>query len=112
MDVLYLDYSKAFDTVPHQRLIKQLETFGISGQVLQWIESFLSNRRQKVRVNNAVSDWSPVISGVPQGSILGPILFTLFVFDIPGAINSLISMFADDTKLYQLLTSNSSGQEL
>ena len=63
-------------------------------------------------MNNDVSDWSPVISGVPQGSILGPILFTLFVFDIPGEIESLISMFADDTKIYQLLTTDTSGEEL
>lgn len=112
VDVLYLDYSKAFDTVPHQRLLKQVETFGVTNQALRWIESFLSNRRQKVRVNNDVSDWSSVISGVPQGSILGPILFTLFVFDIPGAIDSLISMFADDTKLYQLLKTTLSGDEL
>ena len=112
VDVLYLDYSKAFDTVPHQRLLKQVKSFGVTENALQWIESFLSNRRQKVRVNNEVSEWSPVISGVPQGSILGPILFTLFVFDIPDAINSLISMFADDTKIYKMLTSASSGEEL
>ena len=112
VDVLYLDYAKAFDTVPHQRLVKQVETFGVTEKALKWIESFLSNRRQKVRVNNDVSDWSPVISGVPQGSILGPILFTLFVFDIPGEIESLISMFADDTKIYQLLTTDTSGEEL
>ena len=112
VDVLYLDYSKAFDTVPHQRLLKQVESFGVTDLALQWIEGFLSNRRQKVRVNNEVSDWSPVISGIPQGSILGPILFTLFVFDIPDAIQSLISMFADDTKLYKILTSSTSGDDL
>ena len=112
VDVLYLDYSKAFDTVPHQRLLKQVGSFGVTDQALQWIESFLSNRRQRVRVNNDVSDWSPVISGIPQGSILGPILFTLFVSDIPQAIDCLISMFADDTKLYKILVSEASGDEL
>ena len=99
---IHLDYSKAFNTVPHQTLLRQVESFGVTDEALKWIEAFLSNRRQKVCVNNELSDWSQVISGVPQGSILGPILFTLFVFDIPDAIDSFISMFADDTKLYKL----------
>ena len=100
VDVLYLDYAKAFDTVPHQRLIDQVASFGIGGKVLSWIKAFLSNRQQKVKANGKESSWSPVISGIPQGSIMGPILFTIFVNDIPQKVSSIISMYADDTKLY------------
>ena len=112
IDILYMDYAKAFDTVPHQRLLCQVESFGISGNLLQWIKSFLSNRQQKVLANGVESSWSRVISGIPQGSIMGPVLFTLFVNDLPEKISSLISMFADDTKLYLPLTSDNSTDEL
>ena len=99
VDVLYLDYQKAFDTVPHHRLIKQINSFGITGEASNWLQAFLSNRTQKVRVNGVESEWAPVLSGIPQGSILGPILFSLFVNDLPNNVLSLISLFADDTKL-------------
>ena len=112
IDVLYLDYQKAFDCVPHQRLMKQVNSFGISGPASRWLKAFLSNRKQRVRVNGCQSQWAPVLSGIPQGSILGPILFSLFVNDLPGEVQSLISMFADDTKIYKMLTSASSGEEL
>ena len=112
VDVLFLDYSKAFDTVPHQRLLQQVKSFGIQGEALQWICSFLSNRRQRVRVNGQLSDFKPVLSGVPQGSILGPILFTLFVNDIPEEINNIISMYADDTKIYAAIQSDINSSSL
>ena len=112
IDILYLDYAKAFDTVPHQRLLNQVESFGITGKTLQWIRSFLSNRKQKVRTNGAESSWSSVMSGIPQGSIMGPILFTLFVNDLPQSISSIISMFADDTKVYLPLTADNSSEDL
>ena len=100
VDVLYLDYAKAFDTVPHQRLLDQVKSYGITGKVHSWIQAFLSGRTQKVKANGVESSWSPVISGIPQGSIMGPILFTIFVNDLPQQVNSIISMYADDTKLY------------
>ena len=112
VDVLYLDYQKAFDCVPHKRLIQQVHSFGISGEALNWIESFLSNRKQKVRVNGSESTWASVLSGIPQGSILGPILFSLFVNDIPTFVKSLLSMFADDTKIYIPLSSSDSMFQL
>ena len=108
MDILFLDYSKAFDTVPHRRLVKQLESFGINGGALAWTDSFVTDRRQKVRANGELSEFKPVKSGVPQGSILGPILFTLFVNDIPSELETIISMYADDTKVYTAITSESS----
>ena len=112
VDVLYLDYQKAFDSVPHIRLIKQINSLGISGKASNWIKAFLTNRTQKVRVNGAESEWAPVLSGIPQGSILGPILFSLFVNDLPHQVKSLISLFADDTKIHLPLTEEESTRQL
>ena len=108
VDILFLDYSKAFDAVPHRRLLKQVESFGVHGNALAWIESFLTNRRQQVRANGEVSEFKPVKSGVPQGSILGPVLFTMYVNDIPSELETIISMYADDTKIYTAITSEGS----
>ena len=104
VDVVFLDYAKAFDTVPHKRLIRQVQSFGIDGTILKWIEDFLEGRRQRVKVKGEVSEWAPVSSGVPQGSVLGPALFSLFVNDCPRMVNSIMSLFADDTKLYAALS--------
>ena len=104
VDVLYLDYCKAFDTVPHQRLIKQIGSFGVEGEALQLIEAFLSGRQQKVVANGCSSEWKPVRSGVPQGSVLGPVLFSWFVNDIPSLLDNRVTMYADDTKLHGALT--------
>ena len=97
---MYLDFSKAFDSVPHKRLIYKLKLAGIRGKVLRWVECFLSNRRQRVILRNGCSHWEKVISGVPQGSILGPHLFLIYVNDIPETVVNVAKMFADDTKVY------------
>ena len=100
VDTIYLDFSKAFDSVPHQRLLKKCKALGIEDKVLSWITAFLTNRRQCVNVNGTTSDWADVESGVPQGSVIGPILFVIFINDMPNKIQNFISLFADDAKLY------------
>ena len=98
IDVIYLDYKKAFDTVPHRGLISKLQGCGISGNLLQWSQAFLVGRSMRVMVNGSSSSWVEVCSGVPQGSVLGPLLFLIFVNDLPDWVRSSIKMFADDTK--------------
>ena len=101
VDAAYLDFRKAFDTVPHQRLISKLKTYNIKGPILNWINSFLSDRTQFVKINNSSSSNLNVSSGVPQGSVLGPTLFIFFINDLPNVIkNASVKIFADDTKAY------------
>ena len=100
IDLIYLDFQKAFDKVPHKRLMNKLKAYGIQGNVYTWIQNFLSNRKQRVSVHGSYSDWTNVLSGVPQGSVLGPTLFIIYVNDLPGNILSSLGLFADDTKIY------------
>ena len=98
-DVAFLDFAKAFDKVPHKRLMKKLKCHGIDGKVLDWIENWLSGRQQRVCLDGARSQWRSVTSGVPQGSVLGPIVFLVYVNDIDVGIINLLLKFADDIKV-------------
>ena len=100
-DVILLDFSKAFDKVPHLRLSAKLNHYGIRGQTLDWISSFLDNRTQAVSVNGTHSSWGKVSSGVPRGSVLGPALFLLYINDIQDHIQSTMRLFADDSIVYR-----------
>ena len=111
IDVIYLDYAKAFDTVPHQRLLRQIYSLGMHGTAINFTTAFLTGR-QRVRVNRSYSTWKNVISGVPQGSVLGPMLFTLYVWDASQVVKCIVSMFVDDTKLYTVLTDRNSNLKL
>ena len=105
VDVIYSDYSKAFDSVPHLRLIGKLKGFGIGGKLLYWLECFLHGRSQRVMLNVYEFQWSDITSGVPQGSVLGPLLFVLYINDIAEFIQNKLSVFADDTKMYSIIRS-------
>ena len=105
VDVIYLDFQTAFDKVPHRRLILKLCAHGIGGNILQKIENWLSDRKQRVVLNGQYSDWRCVFSGVPQGSVLGPLLFVVYILMTDECIASKILKFADDTKVYHIVNS-------
>jgi len=104
IDIVYLDYAKAFDSVVHSKLLAKLKHYGTHPLLLLWINSFLSARTQQVRVSSSLSGIAPVISGVPQGSVLGPVLFILFINDISSCIPDgvILKLYADDAKLYSV----------
>ena len=99
-DLLVMDFSKAVDKVSHARLVKKLEYYGVRGKTNNWIENFLGNRKQSVVVEGEKSAYVPVLSGVPQGSVLGPCLFLFYINDIQDGLHSTVQLFADDTILY------------
>lgn len=99
VDIAYLDFSKAFDTVPHRRLINKLQSLSMDSHIVEWIRQWLSDRQQRVVVNGEHSEQGHVTSGVPQGSVLGPILFNIFISDIAKGLDGKVCLFADDTKI-------------
>ena len=112
VDIIYLDFQKAFDKVPHQRLLLKLKAHGIGDSITDWVEQWLTARRQRVVVDGEVSNWKSVLSGVPQGSVLGPILFLIYINDLDDSITSNALKFADDTKLFRKVNTDGDKQHL
>ena len=111
-DVIYLDFCKAFDKIPHRRLLKKLEKYGIKGKLLNWIKDFLSDRQQRVFIKGSSSTWTDITLGVPQGSCLQTTLFLVYINDLPEAIDGPVKIFADDTKVYRAIESADSPELL
>ena len=111
-DLILLDFSKAFDKVNHLTLLYKLSTFGITGNTLKWIEAFFNGRSQTVVLERESSKEVPVTSGVPQGSVLGPLLFLLYINDLPENIKPQVRFFADDTAVYLTVSSAHDSQIL
>ena len=99
-DALFLDFRKAFDKVPHVRLLQKLEHYRICLQLVDWIKDFLGHRQQQVVLNGVSSKQCEVISGVPQGTVLGPLLCTCFINDLPALVDSQIWLYADDIRTF------------
>ena len=112
LDAVAIDFSKAFDKVPHRRLCEKLSHYGMRGKLLQWIRGFLSSRTQQVILDGCNSASVPVISGVPQGTVLGPLLFLCYVNDIPSCVSSNIRLHADDILIYRVVTCDADSDEL
>ena len=111
-DLILLDFSKAFDKVAHEKLLLKLHHYGIRGDTLKWIKDFLDNRKQAVVINGINSEKIPVSSGVPQGSVLGPILFLAYINDLHEQVKSRVRLFADDTALYLAISSTTESEVL
>ena len=106
IDVAYLDFRKAFDLVSHRHLLHKMAKYGITGQILEWVAAFIDSRTQRVVIRGTASKAFDVTSGVPQGSVLGPILFLIFINDLPLEVISPMSLFADDSKVFTRIVSD------
>ena len=101
-----MDFKKAFDSVPHERLLVKLSKYRIRGSLLNCIRHFLTGRLQRVTINGTLSSWTEVLSGIPQRSVLGTTLFVCFINDLPETISSAVQIFADDTKIYRAISTS------
>ena len=104
VDIIYLDFQKVFDKVPHTRLLKKIRIIWHIWKILKWVEDWLSERRQCVVINGKSSNWRDIKSSVPQGSVFGPILFFIYVNDVDEGLTCKISKFANDTKITNKVT--------
>ena len=115
VDIAYFDYAKAFDKVSHRLLLIKLRAYGIEGKLLVWLAAWLDGRRQRVVVGNTKSPWLPVVSGTTQGTVLGFLLFLVYINDLPGQCapqdESLIMLLADDTKTFQIVEGDEEQQK-
>jgi hypothetical protein len=112
IDAILLDFSKAFDKVPHRRLLMKLDHYGIRGTTLKWIQDFLIGRTQRVLLDGTHSSTCDVDSGVPQGTVLGPLSFLIFSNDLPEYVTSNARLFADDCVLYRVINNNNDQHQL
>ena len=112
VDILYLDFRKAFDSVPHKRLLQKMSDLGIAPEITSWVQGFLTGRKQAVRIGDELSSWRQVSSGVPQGSVLGPCLFVIFINDMPDVVQNLLNLFADDSKMWRRVASVADCEQL
>ena len=112
VDVVYMDFMKAFDKVPHSHLIQKLECLGVNMQTVNWIHDFLTGRTQVVKYQNNISSAISVISGVQQGTVIGPVAFLTYINDLPDEVASKVYLFADDTKMYREIINTMDCQQL
>ncbi len=103
IDLIFLDFAKAFDMVSHNGILFKLKFYGFSNKIIKFIYSFLKGRKQKVVLGDVESDWKDVLSGVPQGSVLGPLLFIIHINDMLNLLNHICKLFADDSKLIGII---------